>query len=303
MPQLGGLAIFLGYLAAFGLIIALFAPGDASSWRELLIPEGHNDVFRLRGVLIGTIVVFVGGLLDDKFDLAPRWQFGIQFLAAFISIYHVVFLEIFTNPLTGGEVKLWRPLVWLITTIWIVGMMNAVNWLDGLDGLATGVGGIAALVFAGHAYQLNQEMVAAVPLALAGSLFGFLLFNYAPASIFLGSAGVYILAYNLATLAILSPAKMATALLVLALPLLDGLWRVFDRLRQGRSPVSGDRGHLHFVLFDAGYPTRQIVLGYYAIAIVFGLVALFAPNGLVKLIVLVGLSLGILIFLGRIRPS
>jgi UDP-GlcNAc:undecaprenyl-phosphate GlcNAc-1-phosphate transferase len=175
-------------------------------------------------------------------------------------------------------------------------MINTVNWLDGLDGLAAGVGTIAAMLFAWHSYRLGQEAVAAFPLALAGALIGFLPYNFAPARIFLGSAGAYVLGYNLATLAILSPAKIATALLVLAVPILDGLWRVTDRVRRGRSPFYGDRGHLHFRLADEKVPTRYIVAGYYGVSLAFGLVAIFA-TGLAKLIILLILAALVLFFL------
>jgi UDP-GlcNAc:undecaprenyl-phosphate GlcNAc-1-phosphate transferase len=180
----------------------------------------------------------------------------------------------------------------------MVGIINTVNWLDGLDGLAAGVGTIAALLFAWHSLNLGQEAVAAFPLALAGALLGFLPYNFAPARIFLGTAGAYVLGYNLATLSILSPAKIATALLVLSVPILDGIWRVADRLRRGRSPFQGDRGHLHFRLADEGVPIRLIVLGYYAFSLAFGLVAIFAP-GLFKLALL--LLLGALVLTLLIR--
>jgi UDP-GlcNAc:undecaprenyl-phosphate GlcNAc-1-phosphate transferase len=169
-------------------------------------------------------------------------------------------------------------LAFVFTTFWVMGMLNTVNFLDGLDGLASGVGAIAALMFAWHSYQLGQLEVAAFPLALAGALLGFLPFNFAPARIFLGSAGAFTLGYALATLSILAPAKIATALLVLAVPILDVAWQIVARLRRGQSPFSGDRGHLHFRLSDGGLPTRTIVIGYYVVAALFGVVALFAPR-------------------------
>jgi UDP-GlcNAc:undecaprenyl-phosphate GlcNAc-1-phosphate transferase len=156
---------------------------------------------------------------------------------------------------------------------------------------------VAALLFAWHSYSLGQTTVALFPLALAGALLGFLPWNYSPARLFLGTAGAYLLGYNLASLAILSPAKIATALLVLAVPILDGLWRVVDRLRRGRSPFRGDRGHLHFRLVDAGVPVRRIVVGYYAVAILFGLAAVTAPSPSAKLVLLVSLSVGVLALL------
>ncbi len=277
VPKLGGLPVTIAYLA--GIVVVY----------QFLPPVG-DDSLRLRGIVIGSLIFFAGGLIDDIWELSPWVQFAIQFLGAAIAMAHIVFIEVFTNPISGETIWVdWRPLAYLITLLWIVGIVNSVNFLDGLDGLAAGVGTIAAIIFAWHSIRLGQEAVAAFPLAMAGALLGFLPFNFAPARIFLGSAGAYILGYNLATLSILSPAKIATALLVLAIPIIDGLWRAIDRIRQGRSPFQGDRGHLHFRLADEGVPTAWIVLGYYGLSLAFGLVALFTP-GLLKLILLIILS-------------
>ena len=276
-PKLGGIPLLLAYIAGVAVIY-------------LLLPPSGDDALRLRGVILGTLIFFVGGLVDDFFELSPWLQFVVQFLGAAVAIGHIVFIEIFTNPLNGEVIQVWwRPLVYLITLIWIVGIVNSVNFLDGLDGLAAGVGTMAALLFAWHSLRLGQEAVAAFPLALAGALLGFLPFNFAPARIFLGSAGAFVLGYNLATLSILSPAKIATALLVLAVPIIDGVWRVLDRIRHGKSPFYGDRGHLHYRLADEGLPTRSIVMGYYGVSLAFGLVAIFAP-GVFKLAILLLLS-------------
>jgi len=273
VAKLGGLSLMIAYLAGIGFIY-------------LVLPPSGDDARRLGGVILGSLVLFAGGLIDDFRDLSPQLQFLIQFVGVAIAILSIVFIEVFTNPINGQLVHIeWTPLVFLITLIWIVGIINTVNWLDGLDGLAAGVGTIAALLFAWHSYRLGQEAVAAVPLALAGALVGFLPYNFATATIFLGTAGAYVLGYNLATLSILSPAKIATALLVLAVPILDGVWRVLDRLIHRRNPFYGDRGHLHFRLADMGVPIRYIVLGYYGFTLAFGLVAIFAA-GLTKLILL-----------------
>ena len=295
IPRLGGILLIAGYFAAIAHIYLIYPP------------QNEDDAFRLNGVVLGTVVVFIGGLIDDKFDLSFKWQLLIQIVGAIIANSHIVFLERFANPFYGKmiipawshapEVIFPTWLAWGITLFWIVGMINAVNWLDGLDGLAAGVGLIAALIFGWHAYTLGQTTVAAFPLALAGALLGFLFFNSAPARIFLGSAGVYLLAYNLATLALLAPAKMATALLVLSVPLLDGVWRIIDRLRQGRNPFSGDRGHLHFLLSDRGWPVRVIVSLYYGIALACGLVALFAPTRFSKLVIISVIGIALLTFL------
>ena len=302
IPKLGGIPIFFAYLASIALIYAL------------LPPDTIEDAQRLRGVFIGTTLLFIGGLLDDKFDLKPIWQFSFQFLGAAVAVGHIIFIERFTNPFPSGEiwslpiidwfftfedplVIIWRPLVFLITLFWVVGMINAVNFLDGLDGLAAGVGTIAMLLFAWHSYRLGQTSVPLFPLALAGVLIGFLFYNFAPASIFLGTAGAWIIGYNLATLSILSPAKLSTALLVMAVPILDVAWQIVSRLSRGQHPYQGDRGHLHYRLSDGGLPTRIIVVGYYAVALGFGLVAVFVPTGLPKLILLGLLVTAVLIFL------
>ncbi len=284
IPKLGGLPITIAFLAGVAAIY-------------LIMPPSGDDAIRLRGVVLGTLVVFMGGLVDDIFELPPWAQFVIQLAGAAIAIGHIVFIEVFTNPINGNPIWIESfPLVIVITILWIVGLINTVNWLDGLDGLAVGVGTIAAMLFAWHSYRLGQEAVAAFPLALAGALIGFLPYNFAPARIFLGSAGAYVLGYNLATLAILSPAKIATALLVLAVPILDGIWRVTDRVRTGRSPFYGDRGHLHFRLADEKVPTKVIVISYYVFSLAFGLVAIFA-TGLAKLIILAVLGVIVLLFL------
>ncbi len=309
IPKLGGIPIFAGYMAGILLVYWLLPPADS------------QDALRLRGVVLGTAVMFLAGLLDDRYDLSPRWQFLFQFIGAAIAIGHIIFIERFTNPFTTPHIWLsppfnwffhydaptnlviiWRPLVFVITVFWVVGMINAVNFLDGLDGLASGVGAIAALLFAWHGLRLDQTTVPLFPLALAGALIGFLLFNFSPASIFLGTAGVWVLGYNLATLSILSPAKLSTALLVLAIPILDIIWLVFDRMRRGQNPFQGDRRHLHFRLADQGVPTRWIVLGYYVMALLFGLVAVLVPDRLVKIGVWLVLVTAVIILLIWLNP-
>jgi UDP-GlcNAc:undecaprenyl-phosphate GlcNAc-1-phosphate transferase len=302
IPKLGGLAVFVAWLVGIGL----------TYW--LLPPSNTDDALRLRGVVFGSFVVVIGGLLDDRYDLPPGAQLLIQLLGALIAILHIIFIEVFTNPLPsaslweaiplfrveGGLVWLWRPLALLFTAFWVMGMINAINFLDGLDGLAAGVCLIAAAFFAYHSYSLGQETVPLFPLALAGALLGFLPFNFSPARIFLGSAGAYFLGYQMATLSILSPAKLSTALLVMAVPIIDVAWQIVSRIRRGQHPMRGDRGHLHFRLSDRGLPTPRIVLGYYAMAILFGLIAVWVASPLMKVALLVGLAAGVFALLMRL---
>lgn len=300
IPKLGGVAIFAAWLVGVGLVYGL-------------LPPTGGDRLLLRGVVWGSVFVFAWGLLDDWLNLPAGWLFVMQLVAAVIAVGHEVFIERFTNPLasdwlwteTGltavlslqnNIVILRYPLVLLATLLWVVALVNAVNMLDGLDGLAAGVCTIAALLFAWHSYSLGQTAVPLIPLALAGALLGFLPYNFAPARIFLGG-GAYVLGYQMATLSILSPAKFSTVLLVLAVPIMDVAWQIVARLRQGKSPFSGDRGHLHFRLSDRGLPTRWIVLGYYGVALAFGLVAVLASSARMKLLMLGVVSTAVLLLL------
>lgn len=309
VPRLGGLALFGAWLVGIGLVYWLAPPVEP------------DDATRLRGVVVGTLIIVAGGLIDDWRELPPWAEFGIQFLATAVAMSHLIFIELFTNPfpdaafwqvppftwifsLEGDLVFIWRPLALLFTLFWVVGMINAINWLDGLDGLAAGVCTIAALLFAWHSYRLGQTTVPLFPLVLAAALLGFLPFNFAPARIFLGTAGAFMLGYQMATLSILSPAKLSTALLVLAVPILDVAWQIINRLRHGRSPLQGDRGHLHFRLADAGLPTRSIVLGYYAVTLAFGLIAVVVESRSLKIGLWLGLYaaiFGVLVWLSRAR--
>jgi UDP-GlcNAc:undecaprenyl-phosphate GlcNAc-1-phosphate transferase len=180
--------------------------------------------------------------------------------------------------------------------------MNTVNWLDGLDGLAAGVGGILCLVLAVHMHRVGQHSVALLPLALLGALLGFLPHNFAPARVFLGSAGAFFLGYALGGLGLIAGGRVATVLLVMGMPIVDVAWQIFDRLRHRRSPTQADRGHLHFRLLDLGLSQRAIVVLYWAICGLFGALALVAPSGVYKLLALIGIgvmAVAVLAFLSR----
>jgi UDP-GlcNAc:undecaprenyl-phosphate GlcNAc-1-phosphate transferase len=293
VPRIGGLGLFAGFIVtAIGLYVSLSY--KAEHWLPLL------------GVLAGTIFVALIGLADDRFEF-PAWpQFAAQIGAALIAIVTTLFIAQVTLPIYGFQDFQKTHWGWLITyplTIaWIVGMMNTVNLLDGLDGLAAGVGAIAAGLFAIHSFHLQQIELAFYSLALAGACLGFLIFNFHPARVFLGSAGAMTLGYALATLSILAPARVATALLVMAIPIADTGFQVIDRWRRGQSPSHGDRGHLHYRLVDLGLSQRQIVVGYWAFCGVFGALALLISAPLYKLIALGTLVLivvGLLLLLNR----
>ncbi|MCU0475844.1 MAG: undecaprenyl/decaprenyl-phosphate alpha-N-acetylglucosaminyl 1-phosphate transferase [Anaerolineae bacterium] len=283
ISKLGIVPVFL----AFALTVLVV--------QALPIPRfDPQEVTRLIGLLLGGLVIFAFGLLDDLYDLSPLKQGIGQILTAGVAIYFQIFIETANNPLTGGQTD-WPYLVTVVITMaWLGVSMNTVNFLDGLDGLAAGIAVIASIMLFVHsAFILDpaQISVSLLPLALLGTTMGYLLFNFFPAKIFLGS-GAVMLGYLLGCLSIIGGAKMATILMVLGLPLLDFAWQVVNRLRKGRNPMSGDRGHLHFRLHDHGIGQRPIVLSYYAFCAFFGLLTLVLPSSLFKFI-----ALGVMIFL------
>ena len=277
MPKLGGLAIFVGFIVA--IIFAQYLP----------VPrQDPNEITRLTGLILGSVFVFVVWFLDDIYEFNWLIQAIAQVITAFIAIAFLIFIEFFNNPLTGQQTDPWSFWVTVILTIfWIGLMMNTVNFLDGLDGLAGGVAVIAGLMlFANSAFFVSpaQTSVALLPLAMTGACFGFLVYNFYPARIYLGG-GAPLLGFWLASLSIIGGAKMATILLVMGLPLMDSAWQAFSRLLRGGNPMRGDRGHLHFRLLDTGILShRQIVVCYYLFCAFFGVLTLVLESQLYKFI-------------------
>lgn len=256
-----------------------------------VLRQDPKEGIRLIGLLGGGTFIFLVGLLDDKFDLPPWAQFITQFIAAGIGIACLIFIERFNNPLSGEAVVLPFVIAFVLTLFWMVLMMNTVNFLDGIDGLAGGVIFIAALLLFIHAYRPDeygqqQLSVSLLPLALMGTVLGFLLFNWHPASIFMGSGAVF-LGFTIGALSIIGGAKMATILLVMGLPLLDVAWQAARRISEGKNPLVGDRGHVHFRLRDVNVSPRVIALGYYFFCAAFGLLALITTSRQFKLVALI----------------
>lgn len=283
VSKLGGIALYGGFVTA--VLAAQVLP----------VPRLDSyEIIRLSGLLIGGTVVFLTGIFDDIFDLPPLAQFAGQFLGASIAILFQIFIEYFNDPFTGQQTAPWPFVVTVaISFFWLVGMMNTMNWLDGADGLAGGVTFIAgATLFINSAFRVEpaQTSVSLLHLALMGCTLGFVIYNFYPARIFMGGGATF-LGFVLGALAIIGGAKMATILLVMGLPLLDSVWQVFNRVRQKRSPFSGDRGHLHFRLIDLGVSHRQIVIGYYIFCTFFGVLTLVTASRLFKFVALGVLAL------------
>jgi UDP-GlcNAc:undecaprenyl-phosphate GlcNAc-1-phosphate transferase len=298
VPRLGGVALFVAFVVAVGV----------AAWRgDLTAGYSDSDFTRLGGLLIGGLVAFLFGLIDDRFDLPPGPQFVFQFALSLIALATLLWLERFTLPVFG-LVALndypWGPWVYVpLTVIWVMGMMNTVNWLDGLDGLAAGVGAILCLVLAIHIHLEGKPSVALLPLALLGALLGFLPYNFAPARIFLGSAGAFFLGYALGGLALIAGGRAPTVLLVMGLPIVDVAWQIFNRVRRRRSPAQADRGHLHFRLLDLGLSERAIVLSYWGFCGLFGLLVLLVSSWFYKLIALVTIGVVFVVVLALLSDD
>lgn len=257
------------------------------------------------GLLVCSVLIFIFGLWDDLKNLSWKRQIAFQILIALVMIYFGLGVDYIANPFGGREFRLdqfvfmnFSILGSVFIILWIVGFMNVVNWLDGLDGLAGGVGVISALtLFALSISSLvNQPPLAVMAIALVGSLLGFLVFNFNPAKIFMGSGGSFFLGFILSVLAIFAGGKIATVFLVMGFPILDAFWVILKRLKQGKSLFEGDRSHLHYNLLDRGWSQRETVLFIYFLCAIFGLSALIF-QGVYKFVALIVLFIVVLILM------
>jgi len=280
VPRIGGLGLYPAFLVA--------------TLATLGLPRNDPlEMTRLTGVLLGMAIVWVLGLLDDRLNLSAGAQIAGLVLAALVAVAFKVFIEVFNNPFADTQAKVDWYLMLPLTLLWLAGMSTTVNMLDGLDGLATGVTALGALVLFVHMLRLGQFSVSLLPLALLGCCLGFFPYNSSPARIFLGG-GAYFLGYALGALSIVAGAKVATALLVVWVPIVDVVWQVYARWRRGQAISLGDRGHLHFRLLDLGWSQNAIVLLYCAITAILGATALLVSSQLLKFLVLIAVGLAII---------
>ena len=268
IPRLGGLAVFLGFLSA----TLLFS----------LLSEA------IRGILYGCLLILALGAADDLMDLNPWIKLAVQLAAAGIAVYHGVMIRFLTNPNIFARQGIdLGALSVPVTLLWIVGMTNALNLIDGLDGLAAGVAGIScACMLAVSLFLPETSEVSVLLAALGGACLGFLPYNRNPARIFMGDTGALLLGYVLSTVSVLGLFKMYTVvtftmpLLILALPLFDTLFAIVRRLWHGESPMKADRGHIHHRLLAMGLDQKQTVMILYALSAVLGLGAvMLAADG------------------------
>ncbi len=277
IPRLGGLAIFLAFL----LSALIFADIDR----------------QLQGILLGAVIIVVLGALDDVLALKALPKLIVQILAAGVAVYHGCVIQFISNPNVFSNAT-YVNLGWLsvpITIIWIVAITNAVNFIDGLDGLAVGVSSISAAALIVIALMVAETNIAIILCALFGACLGFIPYNMNPAKIFMGDSGSTFLGYILATLSITGLFKMyaiisfAVPFLILGLPIFDICFAFLRRIAHGQSPMQADRGHVHHRLIDMGFTQKQAVAIAYMLTAILGLAAVvLTSSGELKALILIG---------------
>ncbi|KKQ53615.1 MAG: Glycosyl transferase [Parcubacteria group bacterium GW2011_GWD2_38_11] len=261
ISRLGGMALIVSFLAAIFLD------------KQLVISTP------LLGVLFASVAILVLGVVDDFRQISWKTQLLLQLIIV-VFVYIVgVRLQYVSNPF--GGIFLFQDGVGyviglLVSIVWVVFLMNAMNWVDGIDGVSGGVTFIGALTifFLSLRPEVNQPPVGIIAAVLIGSLVAFILFNFHPAKILAGTSGSMFMGFILAVLAIFAGAKIATTLLMLAIPIIDALWVIGERFSAGDSIFSADKRHLHFKLLELGWSPRKICLFYYGVTALVAVIAL-----------------------------
>lgn len=294
IPRMGGLAIFIGFMVSF-----------------LIFGEMSREI---RGILLGAVIIVILGVLDDILTLPALPKFAVQIVAAIIVVLHGCRIDHFM----GFVLPAW--LSYVVSVIWIVAITNAVNFIDGLDGLAAGVSAISAgamLVVALLLVPDQTAMLSAIMLAaLVGGCVGFIPYNFNPATIFMGDTGSTFLGFMLSSISIYGLFKtyavisFAVPFLVLGLPIFDICFAVIRRVSKGQSPMHADRGHVHHRLIDMGFSQKQAVAISYMISAILGLAAVvLTDRGEVQALIFLGAILAVgaigvgLIFGKHHKPS
>ena len=268
IPRLGGLAIFLGFLVS-------------------VLAYAEIDI-EMQGILIGAVIIVVLGIADDIHSLPAKFKFVVQIIAALCAALHGVAIEVINNPNIFSDNEYWVLGGWgiPISVIWIVAITNAVNFIDGLDGLADGISTIGALTMLILALILGEHEISLVCGALVGACVGFLPYNLNPARIFMGDTGSTFLGFILACVSIQGLFKYYAVIsflvpfIILGLPIFDTASAIIRRLLKGQSPMVADRSHIHHKLIDMGLNQKQAVSTLYIVSGVLGLSAvLLATSG------------------------
>jgi len=280
IPRMGGLAIFLGFVLAMLIFVPLTSGGMLNT--------------PIKGMLLGAIIIVILGVFDDIYDLPAKFKFLVQIVAAIVAVASGNLIDVISNPNVFSQDP-WLELGLLaypVTVIWIVAVTNAVNLIDGLDGLACGVSTISSMTMLVIALLVAEVDVAVMMGALAGACLGFLPYNLNPAKIFMGDTGSTFLGFILATVSVQGMFKMYTIIsfvvpfLMLGLPIFDTCFAFARRIAHGQSPMHPDRSHVHHRLIDMGFSQKQAVGILYVISAILGLSAVvLTTSGALKAMV------------------
>lgn len=271
IPNVGGLAIYAGFLAAL-LAVWLLRP-------DIVSPVGDQVL----AIAMGGLMMVITGFIDDQYGLSPVTRLSIQTVAAGLLIINGIKIQFITDPFGTGQFLFFdTPWIWVpVTLVWIVGITNALNFIDGVDGLASGVATIAALAGLAVALQFPDRAAAVMILAaLAGSALGFLRHNFNPAKIIMGDSGAYLLGFVLAGTSILAALKVTAAVTllvpvaILALPIFDVTQVTLRRLARGASLAKPGRDHVHHRLLARGLSQRRAVLLLWGVSLVLAVVGM-----------------------------
>jgi len=268
IPLLGGLAIYSSFLLT---VLFLYFQGN-------LLDERMN-ISMIFSFLISGLILMIFGYLDDRYTLPAKLSILGPVLAISIVVLFGNIKVSFITGLDNGIMYLdyFYFIPYLISFIWLLGMTYTTKLLDGIDGLTSSIGLIASFIifFVSLSWDVTGSTTSLMSLALAGSIFGFLILNWNPAKVFLGEGGSVFIGFSLGVLSIISGSKIATALLVMAFPILDIIYVVFNRIKNKKKIWVGDREHLHFRLLDIGLSQKKVVLFMSSIGLIFGLVSVF----------------------------
>jgi len=285
MPRLGGLAIYLSFIIGY----AILRPSDESS-----LP-----------IIIGSFIIIITGVLDDRFELSAKVKLLGQLLAAGVVVLGGIQIDFINVPFYGQVDFGYFSIP--ITIIWIVAITNAINLIDGLDGLAAGVSSIALITISGMAILMGNVFVTSVGLILLGSTLGFLLYNFHPAKIFMGDTGALFLGFMISVLSLLgfkniTMLTLIVPIIILGVPISDTFFAIIRRFVNKQPLSAPDKSHLHHCLLNAGFSHKQTVLIIYGIAAMFGLAALIFSQATLwgALFVIVVLLIAIELFVEKI---
>lgn len=257
IPLLGGLAIFISFLVGVSFI---------QPFHQVHLP-----------LLLGSLVIVLLGIVDDRYDLSPRIKLIGQIAATSIVVFFGGIQVDFINLPLGGTLE-FGYLSIPITFLWIIGVTNAINLIDGLDGLSAGVSGIALIAITGMAFLMSDFYVMTIALLLVGSIIGFLPYNFHPAKIFMGDTGALFLGFMIAVLSLLGFKNITfisfiVPILILGVPLSDTLFAIIRRIVNKRPISAPDKTHLHHCLLDLGFSHRQTVILIYSLSAMFAMFA------------------------------